>query len=96
MTPLPLAVPCPPLQGQGVAAIILLISGPQAGTLSDIALRRDLEDGDSPEDGGPQDTAEVFLWRDLGEEVTLSTVLGWSYVELAPESPELSESLSVL
>ena len=48
--------------------------------LSDIALRKDLaaNDGDieSREESGGPDTAEVFLFNDLGELVTFNTVLG--------------------
>jgi hypothetical protein len=45
---------------------------------SDIARRIDLPEGDIMPDMGPQEAAEVFLFRDLGDEVTFSTVLGWS------------------
>jgi hypothetical protein len=48
--------------------------------LSDIARRRDFAEGDMPlrEEGGPQDATEVLRFRDFGDEVTLSTVFGWS------------------
>ena len=60
-----------------MAAIILLRSGPQEFTelaRSDIARRSDFVDGDNI----PAEAAEVFLFSDFGDEVTLSTVLGWS------------------
>ena len=70
----------PPVQGQGVAAIILLRSGPQElftePARSDIALRRDFVDGDCIPPIEAVEAAEVFLFSDFGEEVTLSTVLG--------------------
>ena len=89
------------MQGQGVAAIILLRSGPQEELTelarSDMARRRDFVEGDCiPPIIEAADAAEVFLFKDFGDEVTLSTVFGWSYVEWGPESPELRESLSML
>ena len=71
------------MQGQGVAAIILLRSGPQDELLtelarSDIARRRDFVEGDCIPPIIIVEAAEVFLFKDLGDEVTLSTVLGWS------------------
>ena len=64
-----------------MAAIILLRSGPQEFTelaRSDIARRRDFVDGDNIPAMEAAEAAEVFLFSDFGDEVTLSTVLGWS------------------
>ena len=66
------------MQGQGVAAIILLRSGPQEFTelaRSDMARRRDFVDGDIPPSEAAE-AADVFLFSDFGDEVTLSTVFG--------------------
>ena len=81
-----------------MAAIILRRSGPQEFTelaLSDMARRRDFVEGDIPPIEAAE-AADVFLFSDFGDEVTLSTVFGWSYVEWGPDSPELSESRSML
>ena len=70
----------PPVQGHGVAAIIRLRSGPQEFTelaRSDMARRRDFVDGDIPPIEAAE-AADVFLFSDFGDEVTLRTVLGWS------------------
>ena len=64
-----------------MAAIILLRSGPQEFTelaRSDIARRRDFVDGDNIPPMEAAEAAEVFLFSDFGDEVTLSTVFGWS------------------
>ena len=59
----------PPVQGQGVAAIILLRSGPQEELTelarSDMARRRDFVDGDIPPIEAA-DAADVFLFSDFG------------------------------